>query len=133
MKIPISAYGQLLYEMTNDASDKALSSALKDFVDLCAHKGVISQMDGIIRSFVQYYHKQEGIVEVAVTTARKLNQDMESQVHTLLQKVLPNKTLQITYTHNPELLGGITVRYADKILDGSIMTRLEQLKQELFS
>ncbi len=69
--------------------------------------------------------------EAQVTSALPLRDEEKSRVQSeLLQKL--GKDAKITYTVDPNILGGIIIRVGDRVIDGSISSQLADLKQTLF-
>lgn len=67
-----------------------------------------------------------------LTTARSLSSDEETQIQKSISHY-SGKHIHITTHINPDILGGIVVRIGDTIIDGSLRTRLAQLKQALLA
>ncbi|MSP12756.1 MAG: ATP synthase F1 subunit delta [Chloroflexi bacterium] len=85
---------------------------------------VIAELEDIERGEVRKSLTAEVTSAVALT-------DEEKQT---LQRKLQTKSpdaLEITYRVQPEILGGLILRVGDKVIDGSVATRLESLKTAL--
>lgn len=65
-------------------------------------------------------------------SATSLSAEQENQIQNSLSS-FSGKSVQLDTQINPDILGGIVVRMGDTIIDGSLRTRLAQLKQALLA
>ncbi len=72
--------------------------------------------------------EKEGIREVLVTSARPVEKDLRGRIESELERRLDGP-VRLMVDVNPALIGGITIRYEDRLLDGSIRRRLEDLRE----
>ena len=89
---------------------------------------------GAVHEVVAEYHKelqaQLGVFQAEVTTARKLNAEDKAA---LLEQVakLAKGQVDATFKLDESILGGVVVRIGSTVYDGSILGRVERLKEEL--
>jgi F-type H+-transporting ATPase subunit delta len=126
MKITNKQIALALFEATEKLSGADLDSALQRFVDLLAKKQKLKQIGNIIAEFESISKKAEGIVGIEIKSAKKLDNTTTDGI----KKVFGDK-VEASEEVDEELLGGITVKTEDKILDGSLKTQLDKLKQSL--
>ena len=117
---------QALYEITAGVKGEKLSKAVEEFAKLLMRSHKMTRADNIIAEFERYSKKQSGILEIEVQSARKLDEKILNH----LKKVFGDE-VEASESVDESLLGGIRVRTEDKILDGSLKTQLNQLKQSL--
>lgn len=84
----------------------------------------------IVAEFVNLANAERNIVAAQVTSAVELNDKEKGKLDQVLAR-LTGKKVQTSYTVDPSLIGGVVVRIGDKIIDGSIRTRLATLKERL--
>ena len=65
----------------------------------------------------------------AVESALPLSADEEKLVAGFLKKETTAEHIELEKAIRPELLGGLVIKYGDRIFDGSLKTRLGQLKK----
>ena len=119
-------YAAALLKSIVGLSDKNLSTTLKNFVALVAREHKLKQMPRIINEFVRLAKKEEGIQEIEIQTARKLDEKTIEKI-----KHIFGKDTEATTEIDESLLGGVKIKTGDKILDGSLKTQLNKLKQTL--
>lgn len=73
-----------------------------------------------------------GRVHVQVTFAREPDERLEEDVATELSRIL-GKTVVPHVRVNPHILGGVVVRYGDRVMDGSLRRRLLSLRRQLLT
>ncbi|HUH00057.1 MAG TPA: ATP synthase F1 subunit delta, partial [Gammaproteobacteria bacterium] len=71
-----------------------------------------------------------GLLNVEVTLAHELDERGEEEVALQLSRILGRRVLPHLRV-DPAILGGIIVRYGDRVLDGSLRRRLVSLRRRL--
>ncbi|MFA7315163.1 MAG: F0F1 ATP synthase subunit delta, partial [Candidatus Magasanikbacteria bacterium] len=75
MKISNRQFAEALYELTYDVAKKDLSKILEFFVKFLAKNKKLKQNKNIIVEFEKIIKKKQGIVEIEITSARKLDKN----------------------------------------------------------
>jgi F-type H+-transporting ATPase subunit delta len=73
---------------------------------------------------------REGLLRAEVTTAVSLGEGFYQKLQATLEK-LTGKQVILDKRHDPTLIGGVVLRIEDLVLDSSLKTRLDGLKQAL--
>lgn len=84
-------------------------------------------------SFGEYenlYNKHYNIEKVVATTAVPLTEELTTKLREKLEKTT-GKTILLHNKVDPEILGGVVLKFADKQLDDSVAHKLKKLKAEL--
>jgi F-type H+-transporting ATPase subunit delta len=66
--------------------------------------------------------------QASVESAFRLPSDLQADVANQIQKVY-GSGLHITFSQNPELIGGLRIQVGSDLYDGSVRTRLDKLEQ----
>lgn len=89
---------------------------------------------GILREFVSELEAlvdaKLGIVKAEITSATELDEDTIEKIKAKIEELFGKKA-EISVSLDPSLIGGFIVRVADKIIDASIKTQLENLKKAI--
>jgi F-type H+-transporting ATPase subunit delta len=69
-------------------------------------------------------------VFVEIKTAVPISEEIQTQLKEVLSQKLA-KQVGLILTLDPSLIGGMAIRVGDRVLDGSLKTKLQELKEEL--
>jgi F-type H+-transporting ATPase subunit delta len=89
-----------------------------------------SEMPAIRREFERMADEATGIVNVAITTAVELDDSERKRYERALAERL-GRNVRMEYRHDPALVAGATVQIGDRLIDGSVRTQLDRLRQQL--
>ena len=84
----------------------------------------------ILSTFQQVIRQRQGIAEANVTSAVDLSASQKKELAATLVK-LTGKKIEMNYAQDAALLGGVVVRIGDTIYDGSLRSRLNELRNRL--
>ena len=100
------------------------------FVMLVVDKRRQRLLSEIAHEYRALADEQAGRVRVEVSISHPPDETLRNQVANVLAARL-GKDVVATFTVDPDLLGGMVVRYGDEILDGSVRTGAENLRRRL--
>jgi F-type H+-transporting ATPase subunit delta len=90
-------------------------------------------MPVVFRTRAQYEHlwdEARKVLPVSVTSAIPLGKSTVKQIVDRIAEQT-GQTVQLTTATDPEILGGLVVRVGNAILDASVRTRLDRLRNQL--
>jgi F-type H+-transporting ATPase subunit delta len=97
---------------------------------------VRKRRERLLSALVEEYRKLEraarGAEPLTVTTARELSPDELRAMVERLERVY-GKKFEATVKCDPALIGGVRVTMGDRVIDGSVAGRLEELTRTLFA
>ena len=102
----------------------------KQFLNLLVDKNRTALFPYIVSRLQDVIQKKQGIQEAIVVTARELH----SSILQLLEKALEKSTgkkMLLRSEIDPKILGGIQIRMGNRMIDGSIRTKLDILETKL--
>jgi F-type H+-transporting ATPase subunit delta len=89
---------------------------------------------GIIREVLTHYDaladKASGVVRAEVITAIPVDNALEKHIRDSLRKQL-GTDVETTVRTDPSIIGGLVIRIADRVIDDSLRTHLQQLQAAL--
>lgn len=85
----------------------------------------------IIADFEGRYYEKMGVLPVKVTTTVPLNKQQKEQLVTKLKTQFGYAQIELTEAIDPTILGGVVVETKNQVIDGSLKTRLNQIKKSL--
>lgn len=98
-----------------------------------ASENKLPMMSEIVDEFqreVDVYRGIEGTENAEVTTAIPLDEDYQLKLGQRITEII-GKPVVLKTKVDPSILGGIVIRVGDKLIDGSIRSKLDALKKEL--
>ncbi|MEX0783672.1 MAG: ATP synthase F1 subunit delta [Dehalococcoidia bacterium] len=102
----------------------------RNFARLLVQKGRAPAARDVATAFARMADEAEGVANAEVVSAVDLTPD---QVRAMEEKLSQSmgKRVHVTATTDPAIIGGIVVKIGDRLIDGSVRSRLRQLKREL--
>ena len=119
---------------------RVLREALRDrapalfvnFLLVVVDKGRQRLLPEIGREYHALLDQHLGRMHVQVTVAREPDERMEEEIAAALSGML-SRTVVPHFRVDPRILGGMVVRYGDRVLDGSLRSRLNSLRRQLLA
>ena len=106
------------------------SAVAKHFLNLLVAKGRVDLFPVIVEQLQNAMYGREGVQEVTIVTARTLHESIVQLLEKALIKTTGKKILIESET-DPSILGGIQIRIGNRLIDGSVRTKLEALEKQL--
>lgn len=101
-----------------------------NLVKMLVAKNRLGIVDGLIEEFNTMLNRHYGKETAEVTTAIPLSDEGKEMVRGKLAGVT-GKDLVVTAEVDPGIMGGVVARVGDKLIDGSVRTRLKELHKDL--
>lgn len=120
-----------LIRLIMDISQEQINEEGANFLKLLVENNRLLILPVIAKLYEEYKAEDEGYVDVDVLTAYSLTKEEEKQLTISLEKKL-NKKVHMSMNVDKSLIGGVRVRAGDKVIDGSIRSRLQQLAKRLY-
>ncbi|MFA6525558.1 MAG: ATP synthase F1 subunit delta [Patescibacteria group bacterium] len=129
-KITPKKYARALYESLQGKDKKEIAEAISSFIQLMMRNKVIAKSDKIVDAFQEYSNEQEGIQAVSVYSVRALGHSEKNEIISGLKQAL-NKEIKLIEYIDPEIMGGVILKYGDTVADGSVKKKIESLANTL--
>lgn len=113
--------------LNKSAKALGLSSDTLNCLQVIVENRRMSELGFILDNFGKLYYAKNNIAEVLVETVKKLSSSQASRLQKTLEKVLGKKVV-IDYQISPVILGGLRIRCGSKMVDGSLMSKLNYLE-----
>ncbi|HBX66949.1 MAG: F0F1 ATP synthase subunit delta [Balneola sp.] len=104
-----------------------ISELVHRFITLIARKNRQNVLDEIVTAFVEVYNEYAGIISAEVFVATKLDDKQIAAVTEKLEEVT-GKKVNVTIKVQEDLKGGMAIKIADTVIDGTVKHQLEQLE-----
>ena len=109
-----------------------ISELLLQFLLFLLSKGRLENIFGINTQYDRLLKEKEGLVEAQVITASPLDEGLYASLKSKMEKKT-GKKVSLIFKLDPEIIGGIRVIVGNQIIDHSIRTELDKLREDLLS
>jgi F-type H+-transporting ATPase subunit delta len=103
------------------------SDTTRQFVGVCAQNRRLFALPAMIREFRRLASERRGEQAAEVISAKALNNDQKAALADALKKAV-GSDVAVDEKVDPELLGGLIVRIGSRMVDGSLKTKLQQMR-----
>lgn len=117
-------------KIIDETFGKHVSEILTNFFKLLIDKKRSDVMHEVYGDFKALVEAQKGLVVAKVESVIPLEANEIKDLEAKLNNVT-GKTVTVNNVINPDIMGGLVVKVGDKVIDGSIKRKLENLKHEL--
>jgi F-type H+-transporting ATPase subunit delta len=131
MKITPKQYAESLYQSVYSKKDSQIKGILDNFVKLLIDNNDISKIDKIIGQFKKIWNREEGIVEAEAVSARELDKKIVKLLNVYIVQLSGARKVLLKQKVDKNILGGVIIKYEDKILDGSLKMKLNELRSKM--
>ena len=101
-----------------------------NFLKVLLQNGRLANIGEINERFSSVLEERSGATSARITSARELPDSERAEFEKNLQK-LTGKKVSVNYAIDPDLIGGVVTRIGSTVYDGSVKTKLENLKEQL--
>jgi F-type H+-transporting ATPase subunit delta len=108
------------------------SRTTANFLRVMLRNGRLQEIGAIRSKFEDELEQRRGIVSAEVTSARELPESERSELRARLEK-LTGKQVSLNFSVDQNIIGGVVTRIGSTVYDGSVKTRLENLREQLIS
>jgi F-type H+-transporting ATPase subunit delta len=93
-------------------------------------RGRLNLLGAVSEAYANLLDEQLGNVEVDVTVAQKLDNSQLEQVRQRVSQALGKKAVVHQYV-DQEIIGGLVLRVEDRLIDASVKSQLEALRERM--
>ena len=127
--IAIDDKERLLLKVSGAQKDGSLDK----FIFLVDKHSRITMMHAMALAYVKLYREACGISQVEIVTACELPEKQIKEITATVEKYLDGRSLEISTSIDPDLIGGFVVKVDSVILDASVKNELKKLRLKLRS
>ncbi len=109
-----------------------VAGQLVNLVALLLERRAVSLLPAIADEYDRLLDQERGIVRALVTSAAPLTDDEVDAIRQRVE-VMTGSRIELRREVDPALLGGLTVRVGDRLVDASVRGRLERLRHQLMA
>ncbi len=117
-------------ELIEQLFSNKINNHLKNFLKILVEKGRINSLKTIELTFRQLLNDKNNIIEGTVVSAIPMSDEKIKQLESNLSKKY-NKNVTLENKVDKTILGGVLVRLGNTQIDGTVKTRLDNIKDQL--
>jgi len=104
---------------------------VKNFCRLLADKGRLAALPAIAGCYGELLDAEKGVLRGTVITAVRLNAEKQKKLRDDLAKKTKSKKLELVFTVDESILGGLMLKVGDRVLDASLRAQLTILRDTI--
>lgn len=123
--------------ISGEEKKKVLNDIFKDthqivrnFLNLLVDRSRFSILSSIIKEYKSILDKSNNIMDIKITSAIDLNESEKAMIKVKLQRVL-NKEIDLEWSVNEEIIGGLIFEADDNIIDCSLQHKLQEIQKKI--
>jgi len=125
---------QISIEEKKEIIENVFSGKINDevlnFLKIIMDKQRGREIEAITKSYEARVYKHKGIEKATVLSAVPLSDEQMKAIKDKLQ-ALTGKSIEMTGKIDKTILGGVMVRIGDRVIDGSLKSRLDNVREDL--
>lgn len=125
--VPVERKRAVLASVLDDALPET-----RNLVNLLLDRQRVKILPELYDVFTEAWLAERGIARAEVTTSEPLSPEGQRAVKERLQQIV-GKEIQLSLTVDPDIIGGIVARVGDHLFDGSVRTKLRQLRARMLT
>jgi ATP synthase F1 delta subunit len=102
------------------------------FLELLAERHRMPVLFRIRRVFDQLWAEENKLLPVTITSAVELDKDTVKRIGKRIEEQT-GRRVELSATVDPDVIGGLSMRVGNMILDSTVRSRLERLRREVAS
>ena len=103
----------------------------QDFVFFLIDKKREEELPLIAAQFLATYNQMKGISKATVVSAIPLSDDKLAQLQSYVEQLLNKSDIQLHNEVDQSIIGGVIIKYEDKLLDKSVSKELREIRKQL--
>jgi F-type H+-transporting ATPase subunit delta len=117
-------------KIINAVTHGKISKVTRTFIKLLCSKNRESVLPEIITSFIEQYNKVKGIHKVKLTTAIPVTEEIKNSFIHNIESNASIKNIELETNVDEKLIGGFVLEVEGKLIDGSILRDLNDVKKQ---
>lgn len=118
-------------EVLTDIFKGRISEEMLGFLTLLVTKDRYSNLNGIFEYFITEMKVYKKIGVAHVTTAITLDEAKKKEIEVRLLATTSFQTMEMHFSVDQALIGGMVIRIGDRVIDSSVSTKLYELQKQL--
>lgn len=118
-------------QIVTDVFDGRACRELAGFLRLIVEKDRYIEVEEILKYFLDRVKEEKGIGVAFVKSATPLKDEQKKQIEKRLLETTGFHQMEMHFSQDETLIGGLVIRIGDKVVDSSIKAKLNELTKQL--
>jgi F-type H+-transporting ATPase subunit delta len=105
---------------------------VRNFLLAMAREGVLDRLPGVVQAFEEYGKPEARPVSGEVISAIELSDQQRATITSELRERYGER-LDLRFSVDPSLIGGLIIRIGDQVLDNSLRARLSAIQRNMLA
>jgi F-type H+-transporting ATPase subunit delta len=105
---------------------------VRNFVLALAREGALDRLPAIVKAFERYSQSEARQLDGEVISAVPLDEAQRAKITSELRERYGDG-LELRFSVDPSLIGGLIIRIGDQVLDNSLRTRLSAIQRNMLA
>lgn len=124
--IPVGEKKSLIDEILKDK----ISAFILNIIKILLDKNRFFLYGSIVNNYISLLNEKRNISTAKIITAIEISEEIKNKVKEKLEKVF-EVNVEVETAVNPEIIAGMVVKMQDKVIDGSIKTKIENMQRQV--
>lgn len=111
--------------------EKEIAGNLLNFMLLLLDKKRMNIFPGIVEEYIKLADKERNVLKMDIVSAGPLSDEQVDKIKEKYRSAYGAVDIRVNLSVDPSLLGGVKIIVGDKVIDGTVKGRLENLKDIL--
>lgn len=118
-------------KIVEDIFWERVSRELIGLMTMIIAKGHYNEFDSVLEYFIDQVKEYKKIGTAYITSAMELSLAQKDSIRRKLLDTTDYAQFEFIYDTDPSLIGGMVIRIGDRVVDGSVKSKLSRLTSEL--
>ncbi len=118
-------------QMIENVFKGRFSDSLVGFIVLIIEKGRYEELTSIFEYYMDRVREHNKIGVVKVTSALELSPEQQQKIEKRLLATTPYEKLEVHYSVDRSIIGGLIIRIKDRVVDNSIKSQIKAMTKAL--
>lgn len=114
-----------------DGLTEEMTLSTRNFLKVLIDNGRTELLEEVVPLYEERVKEHQGKVEVDLTTAVELSDEMLDQMKSRLGEILDGREVVLEVSVDPDLVGGAIFRVGERRVDGSVQGQLRGLREQM--
>ncbi|MGI9049652.1 MAG: ATP synthase F1 subunit delta [Rubrobacteraceae bacterium] len=114
-----------------EALTEGMEKSTTNFLKVISDNGREENLENVLVRYEDLVKEHLGRVEVVVTTAVELSDDLVESLVERLGRILDGREVILETRVDPDLVGGVVFRFGGRMMDSSVRGRLQSLQETM--